>query len=104
MEAQTTDKLLSKLSALGAQSIMDSRLEATFDSRRAREKVAKWLSDWHLLAYWSQVGFLGDADIKELARIATNPTLEDPALLDGLLEKDGWQTLMTLVGETARKL
>jgi len=100
---QTTDKLISKLSQLGAPSVVDSRIEATFDSRRAREKVAKWLSDWHLLAYWNQVGFLGQDDIKELARIATSPDLEDPTLLDGLLEKDGWQTLMAVVGDSARK-
>jgi nuclear protein localization protein 4 homolog len=103
MEEQTTDKFLSKLGKLGAPLIADSRIEASFDSRRAREKVAKWLSDWHLLAYWSQVGFLGNADIKELARIATSPNLEEPSLLDGLLEKDGWQTLMTVVADSTRK-
>lgn len=103
MEEQTTDRLFSKLGKLGASSIVDSRIEASFDSRRAREKVAKWLSDWHLLAYWNQVGFLGKADIKELARIATSPNLEEPSLLDGLLENDGWQTLMTVVADSTRK-
>ena len=103
MEEQTTNKLFSKLGKLGAPLIVDSRIEASFDSRRAREKVAKWLSDWHLLAYWNQVGFLGKADIKELARIATSPNLEEPSLLDGLLEKDGWQTLMTVVADSTRK-
>jgi nuclear protein localization family protein 4 len=72
----------------------------SFEARRSRENLARALSDWHLLGYWNQVGFLSEADIQLIANIGTAPSFEEPTLLDPLLESDGWRTLMALVTES----
>lgn len=120
-QTQNTDKLIAQLGKLDAPLVLDSKLGSEYETRRRRELLAKWLSDWHLLAFWNQVGFLSEVsslttpspalitdhlyqrDIAELAKIATNANLEDPAILDNLLKSDGWQTLMTIVNESKRK-
>ncbi|KAG8807298.1 nuclear protein localization protein 4, partial [Serendipita sp. 399] len=101
IENQSSEMLLNRLSQLGAPSIVPSPLDSSFSSRQSREKLGGWLSDWHLLAYWSQIGFLGPDDIKLIARIATSPNLEEPTILDSFLEREGWQTLMAIVSESA---
>jgi len=68
--------------------------------KQRRTALAEWLSDWHLLAYWPQIGFFNDGDIAELTKIATCPDLEKDDILDLFLGSDGWKTLMTIVKES----
>ncbi|CAG7854314.1 Nuclear protein localization protein 4 [Serendipita indica DSM 11827] len=101
IEEQTTDKLLAEINQIDAASVVASPIDSSFEARRAREKVAKWLSDWHLLAYWNQVEIIGREDIKAIAKVATSPNFEEATVLDPLLERDGWQTLTAVAVESA---
>ena len=96
------DKLVAAVNQIGAPSVVASPIDASFDARQAREKVIKWLSDWHLLAYWNQVSFVSPEDVKVIAKVATSPNIEDTTILDPLLERDGWHTLMAVAVESAR--
>ncbi|KAF9243896.1 NPL4 family-domain-containing protein [Melanogaster broomeanus] len=96
LEDQRVESVLSALNRLGAPSLQDTR------DQSKRTELAKWLSDWHLIAFLETTQLLSPDDIKVFMRTATSPRLlEDPSLLDGLMKTDGWQTLMTFAHETA---
>ncbi|KAL4068263.1 NPL4 family-domain-containing protein [Scleroderma yunnanense] len=96
LEDQQVESVLSSLDRLGAPLIQESR-----DLSR-RIELAKWLSDWHLIAFLDSTQLMSKDDIRKLLQIVTSPTLtEDPKSLDGLIETEGWQTLMTFTRESA---
>lgn len=112
--------VLEELGRLEAPLVLDSRHGGGFVERQRRIALAERLSDWHLLTYWRQIGFINEVgvtripfgpeltewyqrDIAQLAKIATSPNLEEDNILDPLLGSDGWQTLMTIVKESRRK-
>ncbi|KAI6005167.1 NPL4 family-domain-containing protein [Pisolithus orientalis] len=65
-------------------------------------KLAKWLSDWHLIAFLDSTQLMSKDDIQKLLRAATSPSLvEDSRSLDALMKTEGWQTLITFAHESA---
>ena len=123
LENQRIEDVLSTLSQLGAPDIpIDSH--SAGDSAYKRIELAKWLSDWHLIAFLGTTGLFSEVsiqhsrchiqlkrlnceqgDMKVLMETASSPNLlENIALLDPLLATDAWQTLMTFSREHARTL
>ncbi|GLB36468.1 putative NPL4 family, putative zinc binding region [Lyophyllum shimeji] len=101
LEDQSIEQVLSTLAELDAPNIQDSRISPPGDTHK-RIELAKWLSDWHLIAFLGTTQLFSPEDMKVLARTATEPNLlEDLSLLDPLLSTEGWQTLMTFTRESA---
>ncbi|KZP32264.1 polyubiquitin-tagged protein recognition complex, Npl4 component [Athelia psychrophila] len=101
LEDQTIEKVLRSLQQLGAPDIPPSTHSNGGDSHK-RVELAKWLSDWHLVAFLGTTGLIPEADIHLMMRTASLPNLlEDVKLLDPLLATEGWQTLMTFARESA---
>ncbi|KXN83623.1 Nuclear protein localization protein 4, partial [Leucoagaricus sp. SymC.cos] len=101
LEDQTLDNVMSQLSRLEALDIHDSRTSKPGEAHK-RIELAKWLSDWHLIAFLGTTQLISDEDLKLIMRTVTNPSLlEDISLLDPLLNSDSWQTLMTFTRESA---
>lgn len=50
MEDQTLNNVMSQLLALGAPDIHDSRTAKPGEAHK-RMELARWLSDWHLIAF-----------------------------------------------------
>jgi nuclear protein localization family protein 4 len=102
LENQRVEDILSALSQLGAPDIPVSRRSGVNDDTHKRVSLAKWLSDWHLLAFLGTTGLFSENDMRVLMQTASSPNLlEDVSLLDPLLATDGWQTLMTFSREHA---
>lgn len=72
LEHQTTDRVLEELGRLDASLVLDGRHGGGFVEKQRRTALAEWLSDWHLLAYWPQIGFL---DKVGTTRTAFGPSL-----------------------------
>ncbi|KAJ3980164.1 NPL4 family-domain-containing protein [Lentinula detonsa] len=101
IEHQTVERVLSQLSVLGAPDIPDSRHRKPGDAQKAFE-LAKFLSDWHLVAFLDTTQLFPPNDMKVLMKAATSPTImSDASQLDPLIATDGWQTLMTFTRENA---
>ncbi|KAJ3908182.1 NPL4 family-domain-containing protein [Lentinula edodes] len=101
LENPTVEGVLSQLSALGAPDIQDSRHRKPGEAQKVFE-LAKFLSDWHLIAFLDTTQLFPPDDMNVLMQIATSTTLmSDPSQLDPLLATDGWQTLMTFAREHA---
>ncbi|KAJ3768928.1 NPL4 family-domain-containing protein [Lentinula raphanica] len=101
LEDQTVERVLSQLSSLGAPDIPDSRHRKPGEAQKVFE-LAKFLSDWHLVAFLDTTQLLPPDDMKVFMKVATSPTLmSDPSQLDPLFATDGWQTLMTFTREHA---
>jgi len=99
LEDQKIERVLSQLGSLGAPDVVDSRHRKPGEAQKVFE-LAKWLSDWHLVAFLDTTQLFPLADMKILMEVATSPTLmSDPSQLDPLLATDGWQTLMTFTRE-----
>ncbi|KAF8559307.1 polyubiquitin-tagged protein recognition complex, Npl4 component [Imleria badia] len=97
LEDQQVESILSSLNRLGTPSSPEDMRNGA-----KRNEVAKWLSDWHLIAFLETTQLLSPDDIKNLMRTATSPRLlEDPSVLDALMRTDGWQTLITFARESA---
>ncbi|BGO98579.1 Nuclear protein localization protein 4 [Rhodotorula toruloides] len=72
-------------------------------------KVARWLSDWHLLRFLTDCGMFEDNDLRLMCRIATiRPTdrsiasqRERATVLAQLFASPGWQTFMVVAQEQA---
>jgi nuclear protein localization family protein 4 len=120
LENQRIEDVLSTLSQLGASDISVGHHSAGGDSHK-RIELAKWLSDWHLLAFLGTTGLFSDVrthvfkvvkqliycrkqnDMKVFMQTASSQNLlEDVTLLDPLLATDGWQSLVTFARELAR--
>ncbi|KIJ68641.1 hypothetical protein HYDPIDRAFT_173314 [Hydnomerulius pinastri MD-312] len=96
LEDQRVESVLSSLNQLGAPSLQDSR------DQSKRIELAKWLSDWHLIAFLETTQLMSPDDIKVLIRTATSPSLlDDSSSLEALMKTDGWQTLLTFARESA---
>ncbi|KAF8845303.1 polyubiquitin-tagged protein recognition complex, Npl4 component [Paxillus ammoniavirescens] len=96
LEDQQVESVLSSLNRLGAPSLQDAR------DQSKHFELAKWLSDWHLVAFLETTQLLSPEDIKVFMRTVTSPRLlEDPSSLNGLVKTDGWQTLITFARESA---
>ncbi|KAG1716336.1 hypothetical protein ID866_820 [Astraeus odoratus] len=81
---------------VGAPSIQESR------DLSKRIELAKWLSDWHLIAFLDSTQLMSKDDIKKLVHTATLATLtQDSKSLEVLLKTEGWQTLVTFAQESA---
>ncbi|PCH33293.1 polyubiquitin-tagged protein recognition complex Npl4 component [Wolfiporia cocos MD-104 SS10] len=98
LENQTVEGVLRELSRLRAPEIPES---GQGGDQQLRAVLAKWLSDWHLVAFLGTTQLISPEDMQVLIRTATAPNLEDPTVLDALIRTDGWQTLMTFTRETA---
>ncbi|KAF5374904.1 hypothetical protein D9758_000481 [Tetrapyrgos nigripes] len=101
LEDQTIETVLSQLSSLGAPDIVESKRSQPGEAYKTLE-LAKWLSDWHLIAFLGTTQLFSPDDMKVLIRTVSSPTLlEDSSQLDPLLATEGWQTLMTFTRESA---
>ncbi|KZT06272.1 polyubiquitin-tagged protein recognition complex Npl4 component [Laetiporus sulphureus 93-53] len=98
LEDQHIETVLRALSDLRAPDIPESSRGGDPQLRLA---LAKWLSDWHLIAFLGTTQLIHANDMKILVRTATAPNLDDPTVLDELIRTEGWQTLMTFTRETA---
>ncbi|KAI0274867.1 polyubiquitin-tagged protein recognition complex Npl4 component [Gloeopeniophorella convolvens] len=98
LEDQSIERVLRALSERGAPDVQDSRHDGDAPRRLA---LARWLSDWHLVAFLGTSGLFSEADIQVLVRVASAPDLEDPTVLDALLATESWQTLTTFARESA---
>ena len=67
MENQRVEDVLSSLSQLGAPDIRVSRHSGSDDSHK-RMGLAKWLSDWHLIAFLGTTGLFSVVRAKHLKR------------------------------------
>ncbi|KAH9952394.1 hypothetical protein BGW80DRAFT_1470082 [Lactifluus volemus] len=90
IEDQMIEQVMRSLNELGAPDTVTQH----------RVELAKWLSDWHLIAFLGTCGLLSEDDTKVLVRIATAQNLDDPAILDPLLTTDSWQTVATCARES----
>lgn len=120
LESQTIESVLDSLRRLGAPDMHPSTHSGGGDAHK-RIELAKWLSDWHLIAFLGTTGLVsevrfriftrseyliecGQADLTVMMRTASSPNLlEDVKLLDPLIATEGWQTLMTFARESARE-
>jgi nuclear protein localization family protein 4 len=65
-------------------------------------ELAKWLSDWHFVAFLETTGLFSPEDIKIMMRTVSSPDLlEDAKNIDPVLSTESWQTLMTFTQESA---
>ncbi|TFK30391.1 polyubiquitin-tagged protein recognition complex, Npl4 component [Coprinopsis marcescibilis] len=96
LEDQTVDRVMSDLSKLDAPSVFPG------DDNFKKRELAKYLSDFHLVAFLQTTQLFSVDDLKLLIRTVTSPNLsEDSSVLDPVLSSDGWQTLMTFTRESA---
>ncbi|KAI0079865.1 polyubiquitin-tagged protein recognition complex Npl4 component [Panus rudis PR-1116 ss-1] len=98
LEDQHIEKVLHALARLNAPDIRESTQGG---NAQQRAELAKFLSDWHLVAFLGTTQLISQEDMKLLLRIASSPNLDDRAVLDPLLRTDSWQTLMTFTREVA---
>ncbi|KAF8905447.1 NPL4 family-domain-containing protein [Gymnopilus junonius] len=96
LEDQNVDNVMATLRRLEAPS-----LHPGSESYKNLE-LAKWLSDWHLVAFLETTQLLSPDDVKVMMRTVTSPNLlEDAGNIDPVLSTEGWQTLMTFTRESA---
>ncbi|KAF4623437.1 hypothetical protein D9613_001678 [Agrocybe pediades] len=96
IEDQTLDNVMGQLRRLEAPSLHPGN-----ESYKKLE-LAKWLSDWHLVAFLETTQLLSPEDIKVMMRTVTSPNLlEDAKNIDPVLTTEGWNTLMTFTRESA---
>jgi nuclear protein localization family protein 4 len=104
LEDQHIEDVLRTLARLGAPQLSDSSLTSSSDASK-RLELAKWLSDWHLLAFLETTQLVSKVDMKVLVSTVTSPSLlEDPLALNALFKTESWQTLMTFTRESAPSL
>jgi len=101
LEEQSIEQVMRSLNELGAPDIQPTNRHGSRADAHGRLELAKWLSDWHLLDFLGTCGLLSDSDVQVLVRIGTTPNIDDPAVLDPLLETESWQTLITFARESA---
>ncbi|KAF8078317.1 NPL4 family-domain-containing protein [Lyophyllum atratum] len=101
LEDQRVEQVLSTLATLDAPNIHDSRTAQPGETQK-RMELAKWLSDWHLVAFLGTTQLFSPEDMKLLEHTVSDPNLlENLSLLDPLLATEGWHTLMTFTRESA---
>lgn len=101
LEDQRIEHVISTLNNLDAPNIQESRTAKPGEAHK-RIELAKWLSDWHLIAFLGTTQLFSPDDMKIIIRTLSSPTfLEDITQLDAVLATEGWQTLMTFTRESA---
>ncbi|PPQ66117.1 hypothetical protein CVT26_010918, partial [Gymnopilus dilepis] len=96
LEDQNLENLMATLRRLEAPSLLPGS-----ESYKKLE-LAKWLSDWHLVAFLETTQLFSPEDIQVMMRTITDPhLLEDAKNIDPVLSTEGWQTLMTFTRESA---
>ncbi|KAG5654030.1 hypothetical protein H0H81_008046 [Sphagnurus paluster] len=101
LEDQRVEQVMSALADLDAPNIHDNHTAKPGEARK-RLELAKWLSDWHLVAFLGTTQLFSPEDMKVLVKTVSSPSLlDDLPLLDPLLATEGWQTLMTFTRESA---
>ncbi|GBE78439.1 polyubiquitin-tagged protein recognition complex Npl4 component [Sparassis latifolia] len=98
LEDQHIERVLRELSRLRAPEIPES---SHGGDPQLRAELAKWLSDWHLVAFLGSTQLISHDDMQVLVHTASAPNVEDPTALDALIRTESWQTLMTFTRETA---
>jgi nuclear protein localization family protein 4 len=69
---------------------------------RVKDQVAKWLSDWHLVAFLCMHGTFSADEQKLLAKVSTaHRHPEAVAVREHLFATSGWQTLLTIAESMA---
>ncbi|KAL0950742.1 hypothetical protein HGRIS_007515 [Hohenbuehelia grisea] len=100
IEEQQVEQVMATLRDLDAPNIQSS--SASPGDAHKRLELAKWLSDWHLVAFLGTTQLFSPDDMAVLVRVASSPSLlEDSAQVDPLLATEGWQTFMTITRESA---
>ncbi|KAI0359004.1 polyubiquitin-tagged protein recognition complex Npl4 component [Trametes cingulata] len=100
LEDQSIEDVLRQLAQIQAYDVPES---AHGGELQKRQSLAKFISDWHLIAFLGTTGLISENDVRVLMRTATAPDLENPTVLDDLLRTEGWLTLMTFARESAPK-
>ncbi|KAI0336196.1 polyubiquitin-tagged protein recognition complex Npl4 component [Cubamyces sp. BRFM 1775] len=100
LEDQSTEDVLRQLAQLEAYDIPESSQGGDLQKRQV---LARFISDWHLIAFLGTTGLISENDLRILMRAATVPNIESPTVLDELLRTEGWLTLMTFAQEVAPK-
>ncbi|KZT52815.1 polyubiquitin-tagged protein recognition complex, Npl4 component [Calocera cornea HHB12733] len=96
IENQDISKVVSELSRLGANAVLSPR-DARTNPAKAQQIIA-YLSDWHLLCFLGTVGILPPEDMRVIAAAVTAPNLKSTEGMEAIAKRDGWQTLMAIVG------
>ncbi|KAL4261695.1 Nuclear protein localization protein 4 [Pleurotus pulmonarius] len=98
IEEQQVEQVMQTLRDLGALNMQPG----SSNDQHKRVELAKWLSDWHLVAFLGTTQLFSAEDMKALVQVASSPRLlEEPQSLDALFATEGWQTFMTIVRESA---
>ncbi|KAI0639037.1 polyubiquitin-tagged protein recognition complex Npl4 component [Trametes polyzona] len=100
LEDQSIEDVLRQLAELEAYNVTESGQGGDAHKRQA---LARFISDWHLIAFLGTTGLINEHDLRVLIRAATAPNEESPTVLDELLHTEGWLTLMTFAREVAPK-
>ncbi|KAI0374534.1 polyubiquitin-tagged protein recognition complex Npl4 component [Pilatotrama ljubarskyi] len=100
LEDQSIEDVLRQLAQIEAYDVPES---AHGGELQKRQSLARFISDWHLIAFLGTTGLISENDVRVLMRTATAPDLESPTVLDDLLRTEGWLTLMTFARESAPK-
>ncbi|KAG9124158.1 nuclear protein localization protein 4, partial [Ceratobasidium sp. 392] len=64
-------------------------------------KVIDYLSNFHLLLFLPSTGILGEREYKNLVKAVTAPDDQRLKLMEGVMNSEGWQTLMAIVQQNA---
>ncbi|CCO28392.1 Nuclear protein localization protein 4 [Rhizoctonia solani AG-1 IB] len=92
LQTQDFSKVLQDLHKLGATDLLDPTTVL---------KVMDYLSDFHLLLFLPSTGMLGEREYKNIVKAVTAPDDQRLKLMEGVMNSDGWQTLMAIVRENA---
>ncbi|CAE6452256.1 unnamed protein product [Rhizoctonia solani] len=92
LEPQELSTILRDLHRLGATDLRDAATVL---------KVMDYLSDFHLLLFLPNTGMLGEREFKNIVKAVTAPDDQRLKLMEGVMNSDGWQTLMAIVQENA---
>ncbi|KAF9535475.1 NPL4 family-domain-containing protein [Crepidotus variabilis] len=96
LEDQKLDNALANLRRLEASSFFPGS-----DSIKKIE-LARWLSDWHLIAFLDTTQLFSVEDMKVLMRTASmSNLLENAKNIDPVLSLSSWQTLLAVANESA---
>jgi nuclear protein localization family protein 4 len=60
VEEQSIEQVMRSLNTLGAPDVQPSRQGVSDGDTQRRLELAKWLSDWHLLAFLGTCGLLSE--------------------------------------------
>ncbi|KAH9853016.1 polyubiquitin-tagged protein recognition complex Npl4 component [Lenzites betulinus] len=100
LEDQSIEGVLRQLAEMEAYDVSESKYGGDAQKRLA---LARFISDWHLIAFLGTSGLINENDLRVLVRTATASDEEKADVLDELVQTEGWLTLMTFAREAAPK-